>query len=127
MRFEIGRTGGALLALGLVLALTGGSVTAATTPQPDAASDLKAVELGRGIAEVNCAVCHALGRDDTSPMVTAPAFRDLWKRYPVEQLEESLAEGIVAGHENMPELMLEPDEINAFVAYLKSLGGPIGN
>ncbi|WP_209000044.1 c-type cytochrome [Pannonibacter tanglangensis] len=99
-----------------------GQTLAAAPTGPQA--ELSQVELGRGIAEMNCSACHALGLNDRSPMATAPAFRDLWRRYPVEQLEESLAEGIVAGHENMPELVLDPEEIDAFVAYLKSLGGP---
>lgn len=119
MRFALNRTGQALAGLFLLAGLASPAL-AATGTQPE----LNKVDLGRGIAEVNCATCHAIGRDDRSPMAAAPAFRTLWQRYPVEQLEESLAEGIVAGHENMPELVLEPDEIDAFVAFLKSLGGP---
>jgi mono/diheme cytochrome c family protein len=120
MRFDVLRRPAAALTIGLLTGLPGFANAATTGNQPV----LDPVELGRGIAEMNCAACHALGRDGASPMATAPAFRNLWQRYPVEQLEESLAEGIVAGHENMPELVLEPDEIDAFVAYLKSLGGP---
>ncbi|ADZ70033.1 c-type cytochrome [Polymorphum gilvum] len=94
------------------------SVRAQTDP---AAGDLAAVDLGRGIAEVNCGACHAVGQDDPSGMETAPAFRDLGTLYPVETLAESLAEGIVTGHEGMPEIELEPEEIEAFLAYLASL------
>ncbi|MDN3719728.1 hypothetical protein QW131_12490 [Roseibium salinum] len=43
-----------------------------------------------------------------------PAFRDLSGLYPLESLEEALAEGIVTGHDNMPEFAFEPDDINAF-------------
>jgi hypothetical protein len=32
----------------------------------------------------------------------APPFRTLHERYPVENLEEPLAEGIISGHPSMP-------------------------
>jgi hypothetical protein len=51
----------------------------------------------------------------------APPFRDLHRRYPVESLEESLAEGIVTGHPAMPEFQLPPDQIGDFVNFLKTL------
>ena len=36
-------------------------------------------------------------------------------------VEESLAEGIVSGHPDMPEFTFEPKEINSILAYLNSL------
>jgi hypothetical protein len=51
----------------------------------------------------------------------APPFRDLHRRYPVESLEESLAEGIVTGHPAMPEFQLPSDQIGDFVNFLKTL------
>ena len=42
-------------------------------------------------------------------------------RYPVENLEEALAEGIVTGHPTMPEFRLDPDQIENLIAYLKTL------
>ncbi|MDJ0932001.1 cytochrome c [Breoghania sp.] len=81
------------------------------------------VRAGLALAEEECAACHAIARDDVSPESKAPAFRDLYKRYPVEQLEEALAEGIVTGHEGMPEIAWEPEQISAFIAYLKDLRG----
>jgi mono/diheme cytochrome c family protein len=39
----------------------------------------------------------------------------------VDHLGEALAEGITVGHADMPEFVLEPDEIDAFIAYLESL------
>jgi cytochrome c len=80
-------------------------------------------EADRGLAilEKNCARCHALGLTGDSPHRQAPPFRDVVERYPVEDLEESLAEGIVSGHPDMPEFTFEPDEINDIIAYLNSL------
>jgi cytochrome c len=80
-----------------------------------------AAQRGRVFVQVNCARCHAIGRVGDSQLSIAPAFRTLHKRYPVESLQESLAEGIVTGHPSMPEFALAPDQIDAVIAYLKSL------
>jgi mono/diheme cytochrome c family protein len=56
-----------------------------------------------------------------SPLPIAPPFRTLHTRYPVEELAESLAEGITTGHPSMPEFRLDPAQINDVIAYLKTL------
>ncbi len=76
---------------------------------------------GRQIAENLCLSCHAIDRDDVSELKEAPPFRTLGQSYDVETLAEALAEGIVTGHEEMPEISLEPDDISAFVDYLASI------
>ena len=76
------------------------------------------VDRGRAFAQAHCARCHAIGPTGRSPFQPAPPFRTLHQRYPVETLEESLAEGIVTG---MPEFRLEPNEAADFIAFLKSL------
>lgn len=55
------------------------------------------------------------------PLAVAPPFRELHKRYPVENLEEAFAEGISTGHPTMPEFRFAPDQIANLVAVLKSL------
>jgi len=79
------------------------------------------VEAGREIARENCARCHGTGRTDESPLEQAPPFRRLHERYPIEQLAEALAEGIVVGHMEMPPFEFRPAEIQALLAYLESL------
>ncbi len=76
---------------------------------------------GRALALANCARCHAIDKLSVSPLSIAPPFRTLHQRYPVETLDEALAEGIVTGHPTMPEFRLEPDQIGDFIAFLKSL------
>ena len=71
--------------------------------------------------EKNCKRCHAIGQNDKSSHFKAPPFRDVFKRYPAESIEEALAEGIVSGHPDMPEFVFGPAEIDAIVAYLDSL------
>jgi cytochrome c len=77
--------------------------------------------VGQRLAEVNCSRCHAIGRTGDSPLPIAPPFRTLHTRYPVENLAEALAEGIMTGHPSMPEFRLEPDQIENLIAYLKTL------
>ena len=76
---------------------------------------------GRAIAEARCARCHAVGTTGVSPLGKAPPFRNLHKRYPVENLAEALAEGILVGHPEMPQVAFQPPEIEAFIAFLNSL------
>jgi mono/diheme cytochrome c family protein len=80
------------------------------------------IKKGEQLLEKNCHRCHAIGRDDTSTHPKSPPFRDVVKRYPAANLAESLAEGIVSGHPDMPEFVFEPDEIEAIVMYLDHLG-----
>jgi len=79
------------------------------------------VEQGREIAQANCASCHALDAASGSPHEDAPPFRTLSDRYPVDSLQEALAEGIVVGHADMPEFSFDPDEVDALIAFLESL------
>jgi mono/diheme cytochrome c family protein len=79
------------------------------------------VQRGLTFARANCARCHAIDKVSPSPLGIAPPFRTLHTKYPVENLEEPLGEGIVTGHANMPEFRLAPDQIRDFIAYLKSL------
>jgi len=76
---------------------------------------------GRTIVQMNCATCHAIGRQGDSPMAKAPPFRDLHKRYPVENLQEALGEGIATGHSKMPEFKFEPKQVDEIIYYLKTL------
>jgi cytochrome c len=81
----------------------------------------QSVQRGAEFARANCARCHSIERSGSSPFSPAPPFRTLHERYPVETLEEALAEGIFTGHPAMPEFVLEPAQIGDFIAFLKSL------
>lgn len=80
-----------------------------------------AAQRGFTLVRTNCARCHAIDKVSASPLKIAPPFRTLHEHYPVETLEESLAEGIVTGHPTMPEFRLDPGQVNDVIAYLKSL------
>ncbi|MGH6925717.1 MAG: c-type cytochrome [Propylenella sp.] len=91
------------------------------TAAPAAAQDPDAIAEGQSIAEEKCARCHAIGPEGESTLPIAPAFRTLSERYPIDDLQEALAEGIVSGHPAMPEFVFEPEEVAALIAYLKSI------
>ena len=76
---------------------------------------------GFDLVRANCARCHAIDESSLSPEPKAPPFRDVMKKYDPAALEEALAEGIVTGHENMPEFAFDPEAVTAIVAYLGTL------
>jgi cytochrome c len=77
----------------------------------------------RGLVFVrtHCARCHSIDKVSRSPLATALPFRTLHERYPVESLQESLAEGIITGHTSMPEYQIDAGQVADVIAYLKSL------
>ncbi|MEQ1718377.1 MAG: cytochrome c [Hyphomicrobium sp.] len=96
-------------ALALVLMCVGSSAWAGGKAQ------------GEALLTKNCARCHAIGATGESALDKAPPFRQVVTRYPLDNLAESLAEGIVSGHADMPEFVFQPDEIDAILAYLETL------
>jgi cytochrome c len=80
-----------------------------------------AAQRGLTFVRTNCARCHSIDKVEGSPLKIAPPFRTLHLRYPIESLQESLAEGIVTGHPTMPEFRLDPGQVGDVIAYLKSL------
>ena len=81
----------------------------------------QSAQRGLAFARARCAMCHAIDRSRESPLKAAPPFRTLHKRYPVEALAETLAEGISTGHPAMPEFILAPAQIGDLIAFLKTL------
>lgn len=77
--------------------------------------------LGFDLLRKNCARCHAIDAESASPNGKAPPFRDVVKKYDPGALEEALAEGIVTGHNDMPEFEFDPDDVTAIIAYLDTL------
>ena len=101
--------------------LAGAAAVLALGGHPASAGDASQVEAGRKLAELHCSRCHAIGDSDSSLMEGAPPFRDLKLRYPVDDLAESLAEGIMTSHPQMPVFTFSPEEIDDLLAYLDSL------
>lgn len=85
------------------------------------AANSGSVERGEAFARKNCSTCHAIGKEGDSALKEAPPFRMLSARYPIEDLGEALAEGIVTGHPSMPVFQLDAQEIFDLIAYLNEL------
>jgi mono/diheme cytochrome c family protein len=81
-------------------------------------------ERGHALAQKQCARCHAIEREGSSPMGLAPPFRELSQRYPIEMLAEALAEGIMTGHPAMPNFTFHPRDIEALLTYIDGLSPP---
>lgn len=101
-----------------ILVCATAAIICATAAQ---ASDGDAEARGKAFAERNCANCHAVGKEGASKLPIAPPFRTLGEKYPVENLEEALAEGIITAHPAMPVFQLEPPQIVDLIEYLNSL------
>lgn len=97
------------------------ALTVSLLSGPSAAAEDPLVEHGRVLVVRNCAQCHAVGLRDASPHREAPPLRELHRRYDVQNLEEALAEGILTGHRAMPEFRFAARDVEAIIAYLKSL------
>lgn len=88
---------------------------------PATAAEKDLSNKGEKLLRENCARCHAVGRSGDSPVGQAPAFRTLSEKYPVDSLAESLAEGIVSGHPDMPIFVFKAHDVDAIIAYLQSI------
>ena len=86
-----------------------------------AAAEKDMTAKGEALVKENCARCHAIGKEGASPHPEAPPFRTLSSKYPVEDLAESLAEGIVSGHPDMPIFAFTPTDVAAIIDYLNSI------
>lgn len=89
---------------------------------PAASAQTRAqLERGEALVERNCAACHAVGVKGDSPDPAAPPFRELHRRYSIDNLAEALSEGMLTGHPAMPEFEFPPNDVRAIIAYLKSI------
>ncbi len=79
------------------------------------------VEDGREIVEAQCAGCHAVGVDDSSPRDDAPPLRAVLAKYDPDALAEDFREGVHVGHPDMPDFSFGTRGVDAVLAYLVSI------
>lgn len=103
-----------LLAGAFAYILTSGS-------EPETADEINLAAQGKALAQQHCARCHAVDRNDTGKLALAPPFRSFASKWPLESLEEALAEGIVTGHPGMPVFQFEPWQIAALIEHLHEI------
>lgn len=105
----------ALFCAALLLAAALPSLCPAQTPGT--------ISAGHEIAKKFCSRCHAIEMDGASPLPSAPPFRDIVAKGHVENLRETIGEGVIAGHPAMPQFQFGASEAGELIAYLKSLSG----
>jgi mono/diheme cytochrome c family protein len=92
------------------------------TPSEQAQPPASAAEKeGKAILENNCGRCHSLGASGASPLPQAPPLREVYLKYPIDQLDEGFAEGMGSKHRDMPQIQLSPDQVAAILNYLGSI------
>ncbi len=78
---------------------------------------------GKALLEKNCGRCHALEATGTSPLPQAPPLREVYLKYPIDQLEEGFAEGMGSRHRDMPQIQFTDDQVAAILNYLGGITG----
>jgi cytochrome c len=59
---------------------------------------------GKAILQKNCSRCHSIAATGASPLPQAPPLREVYLKYPIEQLEGGFAEGMGSKHQAMPQI-----------------------
>jgi mono/diheme cytochrome c family protein len=83
----------------------------APPPEPD----------GKAILAAKCGKCHALDASSSSPLAQAPPFRDVFKKFPTEELRIRLSEGVVSHYKTMPMVDFTDEDVTAIITYLSTL------
>ncbi len=76
---------------------------------------------GEDLVSRHCAMCHAIGRSNTSPDSKAPPLRVLTQRGLWDPLESSLGKGSLSGHPQMPAFSFQQQDASAILRYLRSI------
>jgi cytochrome c len=86
------------------------------------AANTEATE-GKLLLEQNCGRCHSLEATGASPLPQAPPLREVYLKYPIDQLEQGFAEGMGSRHRDMPQIQFSPEQVAAILSYLGSITG----
>jgi mono/diheme cytochrome c family protein len=88
---------------------------------PSARAQTRLIVDGQAVAKRDCAMCHAIGPQGDSPHTGAPPFRELHKRFTVDEMEAGMLADLLTGQPAMPSMRLGPAEIHDLLDYLKSV------
>ena len=101
--------------LALLLMTVGGAFAANTS---GSAIDGRVV-----LEKKDCSRCHSIEATGESPLKGAPPLREIYLKYPIEQLEYGFAEGMGSKHREMPQIQFSTEEVSAVLNYLGSIAG----
>jgi mono/diheme cytochrome c family protein len=99
----------ALVAFGLWPALAAGATSSAAD--------------GKQLLEKTCARCHAIEATGDSPLKQAPPLRDVYRKYPAQELQFEFAEGMGSRHKEMPQIQFSSEQVDAILTYLSEISG----
>jgi mono/diheme cytochrome c family protein len=87
---------------------------------PVMSQELGSAKQGQALAETVCAECHAVARGAVrSPFDDAPAFETIAQTPGMTPM--AIRVWLRSAHREMPNIMLQPDEIDNVIAYLQTL------
>jgi mono/diheme cytochrome c family protein len=89
------------------------------TPSAGRAAELD----GKALLEAKCGRCHSLEANGESPLPQAPPLREVYLKYPIDQLEEGFAEGMGSRHRDMPQIQFSDEQVAAILTYLGGITG----
>jgi mono/diheme cytochrome c family protein len=78
---------------------------------------------GKALLETNCGRCHSIDATGASPLPQAPPLREVYLKYPIDQLQEGFAEGMGSRHRDMPQIQFSDDQVAAILNYLGGITG----
>ena len=88
------------------------------------AADASGSEIsGKRLLENHCSRCHSIEATGESPLKGAPPLREIYLKYPIEELEYGFAEGMGSRHREMPQIQFSTEEVSAILSYLGSIAG----
>lgn len=85
------------------------------------AENADAIAKGKRLVEASCAACHGVGASDRSHDAQAPELRKLYKRYPMDDLEDAFDQGLFSEHPDTPDFEPTKEQIGQVVAYIRSI------
>jgi len=100
--------------------LLGTIMVLATATAAAAADDLSRSQAGHVYAETYCSKCHSIGAGP-SPLPQAPRFKDVAEQSGVTAM--SLQAFLQSSHPTMPNIIIEPEDMQNVIAYILSLKG----
>jgi len=83
----------------------------------------RTVLYGASLLQNYCARCHSIGAAGNSPLEKAPPLREVYLKYPIQQLESGFAEGMGSRHQDMPQIQFSMKEVDAILNYLGTITG----
>ncbi len=78
---------------------------------------------GKAILDKYCSRCHSIEATGDSPLTKAPPLRQVYLKFPIQELELGFAEGMGSRHKDMPQIQFSAEQVSAILDYLGRISG----